>query len=176
MNRDIVVFRLESLYLRNRNRKYATTLAHEDAGKPRRCNRLPRALERPRRLTGGERLPRALYYGIESLPSKRLEQKVESLELECRYCVTIVGGRENHGGVVIDTLQNFESCQRRNLDVEKHNVRPDAIDELDRRGSVARFAGVLHPFNLVDQLAECLARESFIFYDHRSKCHPAVAV
>src|SRR5215208_4501455 len=71
-----------------------------------------------------------------------LQEIVERMRLECLQCVSVVRGDEDNERQVhrCGAGEHLKSIEPRHPDVQKHQVRPQGLDGLDRLESVPRLA------------------------------------
>src|SRR5690242_20701386 len=56
----------------------------------------------------------------EAFTAERLEDVIQSFQLECRYRMAVIRGRKDHLRIVFDRFQNLQSAQARHSHIQKY--------------------------------------------------------
>src|SRR5262245_44091119 len=115
-----------------------------------------------------DRLACALQRAHKSLGTKRFKEIVDRFELERGDGVLVMSGREDDGRRrpgLAQALQDLDSREFRNLDIEEHDVGMQSSYRFDCGCAVARLTDLIRPGNVVDQRCEPAASERLIIDD-----------
>jgi hypothetical protein len=119
--------------------------------------------------------PRTLQRFHQPLAADRLDQVIHRARLEGGERVLVVRGAEHHRGRGIETAQvmrGFESVEQRHRDVEQHHVGAFGIGDLAGFAAIGGFADDFVPADVVEQVAQALARQRFVIGDQDAHLSP----
>src|SRR5688500_15136658 len=162
VERRVVVASLDALDRRERYREQRATVAHEDALRNRNRERGGRPLEHARVSAERECFSRTRQRDFESRGAERLHEIVECLQLERRHRKLVERGREDDGGYVLHALQDLETGNARQPNVEEHEIGAQVVDASHGREPVDGLAHLLNPVATSEEIAQTVARELLI--------------
>ena len=103
----------------------------------------------------------------EALAAERLDEVIERADLERRHGILVVGGGEHHFRRVPHRLQHPQPRHLRQLHVEEHQIRLQAIDHLDGGAAVGRLARDPYPADAAEVFAQVAARLGLVLDQDR---------
>src|SRR5262245_26773787 len=104
---------------------------------------------------------------FESLPVKRLEQVIQSVEFKCSERIDVIRCDENdiRNPVSAQRFQNFKSIHFRHLHIQEQKIRRSLLNHLKRRLAVTGLSNNFYLLIIAEHPPDPPASDRFVIND-----------